>query len=143
MFPNDDKEIKLTSFVQIIENFLHYNNLKPRFCNSENEAREICKKNDFADGWPVYIFESDTTGEKPFEEFYSQKEEVLKNNFDNLSSVYYSSNKNDLEINEFIKQMEHIYKSQSLTRLEIIKIFSDFIDGFQHIEKDKFLNQRM
>ena len=37
--------------------------------------------------WPVNVFETDTVGEKPFEEFYTDREKILYDRFDDLASV--------------------------------------------------------
>jgi len=47
---------------------------EPYICDSEGEARERTEELIDLKKWPCYFFNSDTTGEKDFEEFYTNRE---------------------------------------------------------------------
>ena len=58
----------------------------PVLVSSENEAKSF----DF-DGnpgkYPIFFFETDTSGEKSFEEFYSEEENYEINKYDSLGFI--------------------------------------------------------
>lgn len=69
--PKVPEELQLTSFVEIAQNVLSLRDLRPILCRSEDEARSMEATQS---GWPCYFFQSDTTGEKLFEEFVADGE---------------------------------------------------------------------
>ena len=71
------KEESMTTFSEIAVNFLNVHGLLPQKCKSENEAKEaVLTFTPQSNEYPVYFFESDTSGEKSFEEFYTEGEEL-------------------------------------------------------------------
>ena len=73
-FPKPNKELKLTSFVDIAHNYLVNKGYEPYECSSEDEARKKVEDIISIKKWPCYYFASDTTGEKNFEEFFTSDE---------------------------------------------------------------------
>ena len=59
--------MELTTFSDVAINFLKQRSLKPIICESEEEARLLCEELDLSKEYPCYFFDSDATGEKPFE----------------------------------------------------------------------------
>jgi FlaA1/EpsC-like NDP-sugar epimerase len=70
-FPKLSKELNLIKFSDIAVNYLREKGFEPFECKSENEARDNAEKLIANKQWPCYFFKSDTTGEKDFEEFYT------------------------------------------------------------------------
>ena len=141
-FPFNDTEIKLTLFKDIITAYLKHFGREPIFCSSECEAREYAKKQDLTKYWPVFQFNNDATGEKPFEEFYTAIEEVTKSKIINLAYVKFNNFVSEGDINKFLYSIgdDNI---ENLTKTELINIFANFVPNFQHIETGNSLNQRM
>lgn len=142
-FPNNHLEIKLTSFKLVAENYLRVIGKTPVACYDESEARELSKKIDLDRYWPINYFTSDTTGEKPFEEFHTASEDTAQRNFYDLSMIQYKSRKTQHEIDNFFSEMKNVRLASPSARSELLSIMADFVPTFEHIEANKFLNQRM
>ena len=93
LFPYNDTEIKLRNFLQIAKNYLVSLGKEGIECHSEDESRNLMTTIDLEKYWPINIFKSDTVGEKPFEEFFSQFEDVNYGTFEDLASILFFSNK--------------------------------------------------
>ena len=85
-FPKFREDFQLTSFTDIAENFL-LKRIRTFYCSSEDEAREKVCLIDKQKKWPCYFFESDTSGEKSFEEFYTSDEIPDLSSFTNIGIV--------------------------------------------------------
>jgi FlaA1/EpsC-like NDP-sugar epimerase len=70
-FPRLNADANLLTFSEIAIRLLQANGYDPVETASEDEARARAKELIPQGKWPVYFFASDTSGEKPFEEFYS------------------------------------------------------------------------
>ena len=107
-FPKLSDELNLIKFTDIAERFLHNLGYKPFLCDSEEEARssvEMCKSKKL---WPCYFFKSDTTGEKPFEEFYTDNERVDFNRFTDFGVIKNNYVNYDDKVKLFTKVSEQI-----------------------------------
>lgn len=142
-FPFNDDEIKLIKFTEIAENFLTLIGKKPVFCYSENEARELINTLDLDKRWPINLFHSDTAGEKPFEEFYTDREEVEYGEFRDLATINFYSDKSDTEIKDFLKNIREVDLCDPNARNNLLKLLENFVPSFAHINSNKFLNSRM
>ncbi|MDA9729435.1 polysaccharide biosynthesis protein [SAR86 cluster bacterium] len=141
-FPNNDAEIKLTSFSEIALNFLHEIGKVPYECKSEDEARSFLKTDKSEKQWPCYFFESDTTGEKEFEEFYSENENTDFNKYKNVG-VIKLDDKKEFELENFLKAINLIRVDKSAKTNDLIKLFSNFLPEFKHKDLGKSLDSKM
>lgn len=141
--PSDSASLQLTSFNQILKETLKLHGLAPHYCHSEEEARTFFQSNSDNAAWPVFMFESDTTGEKKYEEFHTSREVVSEATFDHLSYVNFVSEKSVEEILNFVKKLSDERFLLNEKKSSIIEFFEEFLVGFQHDEKNKYLNQRM
>ena len=73
-FPKLSAELNLITFSEIAEKYLEARGYEPVLCATEQEARDRVAELKARRQYPVYFFESDTTGEKDFEEFYTDAE---------------------------------------------------------------------
>ena len=71
-FPKLSEKLNLTTFSEIAKSYLKERGYEPYECQSENEARDKAEELIAKKRWPCYFFMSDTTGEKDFEEFYTE-----------------------------------------------------------------------
>lgn len=142
-FPYSDKEIRLTSFIDISKKFLNLRGKSPIFCESEDEARELITSVDLEKFWPVNIFNTDTAGEKPFEEFYTNNESLNYDKYSELASIDFVSSYTDSQIDNFILGINSIDLFAPNSRKRLIEVMKTFVPTFKHVESDKFLNGRM
>jgi len=142
-FPKLDSEKHMKTFTHIAEHLLESLGYEIKYADTEEEARSLSKSLKGSSSYPVYFFSSDTSGEKPYEEFYIEEEKYDLDAFDSLGfiesdyKVYnnYSDKLKDFE--------EEIMKSTSVSKEQIVKKMTSLIPTFSHIEKGKHLDQRM
>ena len=142
-FPKLDEELNLVTFSSIAEKYLEKRGYEPVLCETEQEARERVTELKEQNKYPVFFFNSDTTGEKDFEEFYTDKEILDMNKFESIgiikNELCYDSNKLD----EFTREIEKIKEKGNWNRIELINLFSEMIPEFKHKETGKFLEGKM
>lgn len=142
-FPKLSHELHLETFSNIALRYLNALGYKPVECSSENEAREIASKHDKLDKkWPCYFFKSDTTGEKDFEEFFTESEICDFDRFKNLGIVKNEHYTDETILNGFISAVDRFYKN-GWNRSNLIDLFNKTIPNFNHLETGKFLDQKM
>ena len=92
--------------------------------------------------WPISWRRQAQT--KDLEEFYSSSEKLDINKYYDIGIIKNSPIEDKLYIHEFLKQINSLlYKSDSWSKEKILKIFNDVLPELNHIEKNKFLDQRM
>lgn len=141
--PIANEELALEGFEKIISNFLSFYGFEPFFCQSEEEARNWFKVNSETKKWPVYLFESNTTGEKPFEEFITKEEKMSTGSFSDLGFIKFESKFTTKQVDLFIKDLLDIDFSEPHSRKKLLKKTESFLGNFDHVEKNSFLNSRM
>jgi len=142
-FPKLSEKLNLIKFSDIAVKFLENLNYTPYLCESEDEARGKAKELIASKKWPCYFFKSDTTGEKDFEEFYTENEKVEMNKFKDIGII---KNKFSLGPDLLLSFTEMIYdlkRNGSWSKEDIVKIFFELIPDFGHVEKNKYLDNRM
>ncbi|MDR1288404.1 MAG: polysaccharide biosynthesis protein [Treponema sp.] len=104
-------------------------------------ASELSKED--CSEYPVYFSKSDTTGEKKYEEFYTNTEETDMKRFDSLG-VIINSQIPDLEsISVFLKNLENVFENANLKKSDVVNILEEFLPNFKHEEKNNFLDSKM
>ena len=142
-FPKLSEALHLISFADIAVKYLKQIGYEPHLCESEDEARELAKILPGQGKWPCLFTSSDTTGEKDFEEFFTDKETLDMARFDNLGII-----KNDplyqQELLELFEQKIGQMKSdRQWTKEEIVQLFFTMIPDFGHKETGKYLDSKM
>ena len=141
-FPKLTENFRLISFKEIAQKFLNHHGYQMYNCENEDEARAESKKLINNKLWPCYLFESDTTGEKNEEEFYTEKEKLDLNKFDSIGVIKNTSN-HIYEIDEFINFIKRIEKKGNWNKSEIIEYMKKILVNFSHIEQNKSLDEKM
>ena len=142
-FPKLSETLHLITFAEIAEKYLRELGYEPFLCSSESEARSLSDSLPEKGQWPCYFTDSDTTGEKDFEEFFTENETVDVDRFQNLGVI-----KNDVEYNQkFIEEFEQsISNLKGLnvwSKLQILDIFQKILPSFGHKETGKYLDNKM
>ena len=142
-FPKSETEMELTTFSDVAINFLKQRSLKPIICESEEEARLLCEKLDLSKEYPCYFFDSDTTGEKPFEEFYTVTDNVKFDIFADMGVIKSETQGlNNRAFREF-QSMYQMLLSGRGSKSSIVEQFQTLIPEFDHLELGKYLDERM
>jgi len=142
-FPKLSNELNLVTFSSIAEKYLLSKKLRPIRCDSEEEARQIAAKNRKDDTWPCFFSSSDTTGEKDYEEFFTDDEDVELNKFKTLGIVKNSYVKEPSDLAKFISGIECIRSSNKWNKKDFLDLFKSLIPDFGHQETGKNLDNKM
>ena len=88
-------------------------------------------------------FDSDTTGEKAYEEFYVPGEIIDMQRFQALGVVEHTTRHEMIEVNRFFEKLESIFSKEDFTKAQVVDAIKEFIPNFEHEEKGKNLDQKM
>ena len=142
-FPKLD-ESELTAFTDIARALLHQLGYKIDYCATEQDAREKAARYlPEGDYYPVYFFESDTSGEKPFEEFYTPGERVLLDQFQALGVIPATAPHTLREMESQLARLQELLHQPATTKAEIVALMGELVPTFQHVETGKGLDQKM
>lgn len=140
-FPKLD-ESTMVNFADIVLLFLKELDFNLLKCDSEEDARakvyEISKGN-----YPVYFFKSNTSGEKLYEEFYTEEETIDLEKCASLGIVKNAKRRNYTELDNLIKALESLFQSDSFEKKDIVDLLSKILPNFHHIETGLNLDQKM
>lgn len=142
-FPKLGEE-KMMKFSTMADRFLRSLGYEPKQCASDEEAKKFAlAMPEEPKEWPVVYFQSDTTGEKDFEEFYIESESKDMERFEALGVITGSQHRDRREVEDFILNMERIFSNEAFTKQDVVKALKDFLPNFEHEEKGKNLDQKM
>ena len=110
-------------------------------CQSEKEA--INKSTKIDNNYPVFYSGSDTTGEKPYEEFFTEEEEVDLERHKSLGVVVNLEPRSTEEVDQLFDQLNAEFQKEITTKENIVEIMKDFLINFDHIEVGKTLDSKM
>lgn len=142
-FPKLTENLHESTFKDMAIDFLECKGFEAFECASEDEARKRSTELIAQKKWPCYFFESDTSGEKGFEEFFTSDEEVIMNKFDGVGIVKLNRNIDLQRLDSFEASLSEWRKSGSWDQQALIEILKNAVPEFQHVEKGKNLDQRM
>ena len=142
-FPKPSEELQLTTFSEIAIRYLNAHGYEAVQCSSENEARNLATELISKKQWPCYFFESDTTGEKDFEEFFTQKENLDMDSFNSIGIIRNQATFNLSNLEEFTKVINDLRAKGSWSKDEIVNLYFNVLPDFAHKETGTYLDQRM
>lgn len=142
-FPRLSDQLHLTTFSEIAIRYLESHGYEPYVCTSEDEARERAPELILKNIWPCYFFESDTTGEKDFEEFFTGKEALDMNRFSNIGVIPNEPIYDAAQLEYFLKRIVKIRSGATWDKAEIVDLFNYMLPDFNHKETGRYLDARM
>lgn len=142
-FPKIDEKFNLINIKLLAENFLLFNNYKEVYCENEDEARDFFRFNFNNNLWPCFISNSDTSGEKPFEQFFTNNQKINFNTYERVGVIENENNANKYALINFIDKMKFYSKSKYWKKQNLIRDFKDIVEDLNHLEKGKNLDQKM
>ncbi len=142
-FPKLDHDLNLVTFSSIAVKYLESLGYEPVECSTEDEARSRVTELKAQHKYPVYFFTSDTTGEKDFEEFYTDKETLVMNRFESLGIIKNKVDYDEEKLNKFTSTIQNLRTKGEWDRTTLIDLFNEMIPNFNHKETGKFLDGRM
>lgn len=142
-FPKLGEEQMLT-FSAICDDFVKAEGFTKVECENDSDAKLYAAGMSYeSDIYPVVYFNSDTTGEKAYEEFYIPGEQINMDRFSALGVIEKTARRPISEINLFFDKLERIFAKENFTKAEVVESIKKFIPNFEHEEKGKNLDQKM
>lgn len=142
-FPKLSESLHLITFSDIAIKYLTHLGYEPYLCKDEEEARELAHSLPEKGQWPCLFTESDTTGEKDFEEFFTENEVVDIERFINLGIVKNEAIFDEKLIQHFSDTINEFKQNKNWTKEQLVKLFFEMIPNFDYIEKGKYLDAKM
>ena len=142
-FPKLSENLHLISFADIAVRYLAQKGFEPVLCDSEDEARELAKTLPQQGKWPCLFTGSDTTGEKDFEEFFTDTEILDMQRFSNLGVIKNEPVFNADLLAEFEASIGAMKSELAWDKEAIVDLFFKMIPDFGHKETGKYLDGKM
>lgn len=142
-FPKLSRKLHLITFAEIAVRFLEAHGYVPCECSTEDEARDRAGELIAQKRWPCYFFNSDTTGEKDFEEFYTDKEDLDMMRFEGIGVIRNVAQYDSAQLDSFLHGMRRLLAQGAWSKQDLVKLFFNMIPDFCHRETGKYLDQRM
>lgn len=141
-FPKLNEE-QMMSFDEIAVSFIKENGFEVLECNSDEEAVSLSKNlKNGSRKYPVHFSGSDTSGEKAYEEFFTNEEKTDMNRLKSLGVVINKSIPDKVSINNLCCELNRAFESE-LSKEEIVGIIKKYLPCFNHIETGKSLDNKM
>jgi len=142
-FPKLSEKLHLITFSEIAVRYLRERGYEPYECESEDEARDRAEELIANKQWPCYFFKSDTTGEKDFEEFFTDNEDLDMQRFKTVGVIKNQPDFDEAHLNEFMDGIEILREKGTWAKDDIVKLYFGLLPEFAHKETGKYLDQRM
>ena len=142
-FPKFNKAQMMT-FDAIGTELLKVYGYKALKCSSEEEAMDRAEDlKTGSDLYPVYYTISDTSGEKKYEEFYTEDEWIDEMRYLRLGVIGNKKAPEKARIDELSQMLEKAFLKFDLSKEEVVALLKKYLTNFEHIETGKSLEQKM
>jgi FlaA1/EpsC-like NDP-sugar epimerase len=161
-FPKLSEHLHLITFAEIAMKYLDMLGFEPYICESEEEARAFFNTksqiphsisqipnptfhipNPKSQYWPCLFTISDTTGEKDFEEFYTDENIINWNRFEGIGIIKNEPMFDEEKLEYFLKKVNRMKETLSWSKKEIVELFEYMLPEFKHLERGKYLDEKM
>lgn len=141
-FPKLSEELHLISFADVAVKYLKERGYAVHICKNEEEARTLVKTLPEKNIWPCLFAKSDTTGEKDFEEFYTENETLDLGKFQNLGIIK-NEYKNYNKLPLFEQKIQEFRDNKKWQKSNLVDLFNEMIPNFGHKETGRYLDSKM
>lgn len=111
--------------------------------HSEQEARNKCAQLTPEAPYPVFFFDSDTSGEKLYEEFFTEVDELDMRRYSSLGVIVNSKKLPKAELQGAIDELKGLLAQETYDKEQIVTTMKKYLPDFEHIETGKNLDQKM
>jgi polysaccharide biosynthesis protein capD len=142
-FPKLSENLHLITFSEIAVKYLENLGYEPYLCKDEDEARELAKTLPKTGKYPCLFTASDTTGEKDFEEFFTDKEILDMDRFESIGIIKNDPLYDEDLLNNFEATIKKYKQNLSWTKDDIVREFFKLIPDFGYKDTGKYLDGKM
>lgn len=137
------EEDQMVNFKDITLDFFREMNISIIMCNSDQEAKSKAATISTQDAYPVYFFASDTSGEKLYEEFFTENDDVDIQSYAGMGVIKNAKKPNKAQISDCIQELKTLMSSEKSDKSSIVSLMKTYLPDFEHIETGKSLDQKM
>lgn len=137
-------DAQMMSFDTIADKLLQEHGFHVLECVSDEEAVE--KAEALKSGskmYPVHYSCSNTSGEKPSEEFFTDDEVTDMDRFEALGVIAVEETVQKEKIERLFAELEKEFDKEATTKKRIVEIMQSYLPNFEHIETGKSLDSKM
>ena len=138
-FPKLGEE-QMMRFSDICDEFVREQGFSKHMCSSDDEAKQFAPTDS---EWPVIYTGSNTTGEKAYEEFFIEGEDLNMNRFQSLGVIEKTTRRPMKDVMALFEEFEGIFAEPNFTKAEVVAAIERFLPNFEHDEKGKNLDSKM
>lgn len=142
-FPKLSEDLHLTTFSDIAVRYIRQVGYEPYECSTEHESRERAEELIRNGRWPCYFFKSDTSGEKDFEEFFTENEDLNMLRFKDIGVISNLPIYDGEKLDFFYRKIADFRNLSSWNKQHLIELFEYMLPNLDHKETGKYLDQRM
>ena len=142
-FPKLSENLHLITFSEIAVKYLGNLGYEPYLCKDEDEARELAKALPKVGKYPCLFTASDTTGEKDFEEFFTDKEILDMDKFESIGIIKNDPVYDEDLLNNFEATIKKYKQNLTWTKDDIVREFFKLIPDFGYKDTGKYLDGKM
>jgi len=142
-FPKLSENLHLITFSEIAVKYLGNLGYEPYLCKDEDEARELAKALPKVGKYPCLFTTSDTTGEKDFEEFFTDKEILDMDKFESIGIIKNDPVYDEDLLNNFEATIKKYKQNLTWTKDDIVREFFKLIPDFGYRDTGKYLDGKM
>lgn len=138
------EEAQMMTFDKIAVSLLSEHGYEVLECSSDEEA--VDKAVELRKGsnrYPVHFQASDTSGEKGFEEFFTDFETVDMDRLTSLGVVTGKEIPDKVALSELFDKLDAAFDDESTDKERVVAIIKDYLPNFEHIETGKSLDSKM
>ena len=145
VYPKLNPETDMIPFDAVVKDLLQVLDLGCHPCSSSEEAKQAMVGRDHRArrDYPVEFFASDTSGEKTFEEFYTDTDVKDEMTFAHLGVVKNAKRRPVAEIERIFAALHAVFDRLGATKADVVAALADYLPDFHHVEKGKGLDGRM
>jgi FlaA1/EpsC-like NDP-sugar epimerase len=146
VYPKLDEDKDMIPFDIVVKDMLNDMGLGCKECLTTEDAKLAMAEwgmGNTGTGYPCEFFGSDTSGEKTFEEFYTESDEKDETKFINLGVVKNSKKRTIDEVEGIFARLHEVFDREESTKADVVEVLSEYLPDFRHIEKGKGLDSRM
>lgn len=142
-FPKLSAGLDETYFSDIAVRFLAREGYEAVFMDTEKEARSCVDNLAAQKKWPVYFVPSNTSGEKAYEEFYTNDEAPDFSRFSHIGVIKLPFNHQNSIANDFLENINILRSRGAWKKSELVNLIKEILPDLQHVELNRSLDQKM
>ncbi|MDW7973216.1 MAG: polysaccharide biosynthesis protein [Thermodesulfovibrio sp.] len=142
-FPKLNPERHMNTPWDVAVRLLEHLGFEPYVCESEEEARRLAPILPEKGKWACFVSKTDTTGEKGYEEFYAQEDEVDFGRFKDIGITKIKGIQDESLLDYFITEITRLRNSKVWSKKDLVYLFEQILPDFKHEEKGKYLDDKM